>query len=317
MIVQSVRGPLDSADLGSVLMHEHIALLSPEAEANYPCGWTEDEIVDLAVRELEAVADAGINSMVDLTVIPMGRDVRRIQRIAERTRLNILVATGIFTFDELPGPFAVTAPNGPDPLIEKFVSDITVGTAGTGIRACVIKCATDKQGVTPGVDRVLRAVARAHRATGAPISTHTNAACQTGLDQQRIFAEEGVELSRVVIGHCGDSADLDYLESLAQRGSYLGMDRFGISTPPLEQRVDTVVRMCERGYAEQMVLSHDYASFNDHLSSDFYAANPGWNYLFVSEKVVPALLERGVSEAQVRMMLVDNPRRLFEHATAY
>ena len=143
-------------------------------------------------------------------------------------------------------------------MTDMFIRDIEQGIADTGIKAAILKCATDEPGVTPGVERVLRAVAQAHRHTGVPISTHTHAGTRRGLEQQRIFAEEGVDLSRVVIGHSGDTTDVDYLEELIGNGSYIGMDRFGVDVYlPFEDRVDTVARMCERGHAEKMVLSHD------------------------------------------------------------
>src|SRR4029077_11396122 len=99
--------------------------------------------------------------------------------------------------------------------------------ARTGVKAAILKCATDRPGLEPGVVRVLRAVAQVHRRTGAPISTHTNVTVRGGLGQQKIFAEEGVDLSRVIIGHCGDTDDLEYLHKIMEAGSYMGMDRFG------------------------------------------------------------------------------------------
>ena len=299
-------------------MHEHIVVLNPEAAENYPDRYeSEERIIDQAVRQLDAVKAAGIDTLVDVTVMPMGRSMRRIKEIAHRTTLNVIVATGMYTFDEVPAPFTMLGAAGVDPLVDLLVRDITVGTADTGVRSGVLKCATDRPGVTAGVARVLRAVARAHRLTGVPITTHTDPTSRTGLDQQRIFLEEGVDLSRVVIGHCGDTTDLAYLETLAQAGSYLGMDRFGIGTLPFDDRIDTVVQMCERGYAGQMVLSHDYASLNDQLRDSFIAAHPGWNYLYISSRVIPELRARGITEAQVDSMLVDAPRRIFEQQEPY
>ena len=148
--------------------------------------------------------------------------------------------------------------DGPEIMTDMFVGDITDGIADTDIKAAILKCATDEPGVTPGVERVLRAVAQAHRQTGVPISTHTHAATRRGLEQQRIFTEEGVDLSRVVIGHCGDTTDIGYLEELIDNGSYIGMDRFGLDMfLYTEERVNTVATMCERGHADKMVLSHD------------------------------------------------------------
>jgi len=191
--------------------------------------------------------------------------------------------------------------------------------ADTGIKAAILKCATDEPGVTPGVERVLRAVAQAHRHTGVPISTHTHAGTRRGLEQQRIFAEEGIDLSRVVIGHSGDTTDVDYLEELIGNGSYIGMDRFGIDVYlPFEDRVDTVARMCERGHAEKMVLSHDANCYWDALPEETLpVVMPNWHYLHIHNDVIPALKDRGVTDEQLTTMLVDNPRKIFENQGAY
>jgi phosphotriesterase-related protein len=166
---------------------------------------------------------------------------------------------------------------------------------------------------------VLRAFAQAHKRTGVPISTHTHAELRRGLEQQRIFAEEGVDLSRVIIGHSGDTTDLDYLEELINNGSYIGMDRFGIDVIlPFEDRVNTVARMCERGHADKMVLSHDANCYFDALPEAMLpVAAPNWHYLHIHNDVIPALKERGVTDEQIHTMLVENPRRIFERRGAY
>jgi phosphotriesterase-related protein len=173
--------------------------------------------------------------------------------------------------------------------------------------------------VTPGVERVLRATAQAHRATGVPISTHTHAHTRRGLEQQTIFESEGVDLSRVVIGHSGDTTDLGYLEEVMAQGSFLGMDRFGIDVLlPFEDRVNTVAALCERGHADQMVLSHDAACYNDWLPEEqLPIVTPNWNYLHITRDVVPALKQRGVSDEQIDQMLIHNPRKVFERQGAY
>ena len=125
--------------------------------------------------------------------------------------------------------------------------------------------------------------------------------------------------TKVVIGHSGDSTDLDYLEELIAQGSYLGMDRFGIdSILPFEQRVDTVAQMCERGHAEKMVLSHDASCYFDALPEDVVpVVMPNWHYLLIHNDVIPALKQRGVTDEQLHTMLVDNPRRIFTHGGGY
>ena len=322
--IHAVRTPIDTSDLGVTLMHEHIFVLSTEIMQNYPEAWgDEDQRAADAIARLNELYSRGVHTVVDLTVVGLGRYIPRIQRVAAQTKINIVVATGIYTYNDLPFYFHFQGPGttlgGPEQMVPMFVKDIQEGIAGTGVRAAILKCATDEPGLTPGVERALRAVAQAHRQTGVPISTHTHARTRRGLDQQRVFAEEGVDLSRVVIGHSGDTTDVDYLEELIARGSYLGMDRFGIDVMlSFEDRVNTVARMCERGHAGKMVLSHDAACFNDWLPERALPAIlPNWHYLHIHNDVIPALLKRGVTEAQIHTMLVENPRAIFERQGAY
>ena len=316
--IQTVRGPIETTHLGQVLMHEHIFVLSTEIMENYPEPWEEEERHLDAVARLSELKAVGIDTIVDLTVVGLGRYIPRIQRIAAETELNIVVATGVYTYNDVPHYFHFRGPGtllgGPEIMVDMFVHDIEVGIADTGVKAAILKCATDEPGVTPGVERVLRSVAQAHRATGVPISTHTHAGTRRGLEQQQIFAAEGVDLSRVVIGHSGDSTDIAYLEELMAAGSYLGMDRFGIEVMlPFEDRVNTVAVLCQRGHADQMVLSHDAACFNDWLPhDDLPTMMPQWNYLHITKDVIPALKAKGVTDEQIKAMLVDNPRKIFE-----
>jgi len=323
-LVNTVRAPIDTSGLGLTLMHEHVFVLSTEIMQNFPESWgDEDKRVDNAVVRLNELKAAGVDSIVDLTVIGLGRYIPRIQRIAAQTELNIIVATGVYTYNDVPMYFHYQGPGtelgGPEFMTDMFVRDIEEGIADTGVKAAILKCATDVQGVTPGVERVLRAVAQAQRQTGVPISTHTHARTERGLEQQRIFQEEGVDLSRVIIGHSGDTTDIQYLEKLISNGSYLGMDRFGIDVLlSFEDRVNTVARMCERGHAEKMVLSQDASCFIDALpEAALPAILPNWHYLHIQNDVVPALKKRGISDEQITTMLVDNPRDIFERQGSY
>jgi len=322
--VETVRGPIATTDLGVTLMHEHVFVLSPEIMANFPEGWGEDAAREqTAVDKLNALKAAGVDTIVDPTVIGLGRYIPRIQRVAARTELQIVVATGVYTYNDVPMYFHFSGPgtalNGPEPMVDMFVRDITEGIADTGVRAGILKCATDEPGLTVGVERVLRAVAQAHRATGVPITTHTHAGTRRGLEQQRVFAEEGVDLSRVIIGHSGDTTDVDYLEELIAAGSYLGMDRFGLDNIlRFEDRVDTVARLCERGHAAKLVLAHDASCYIDWLpEAALPVVLPNWHYLHIHNDVLPALRARGVTDEQITTMLVDNPREIFSARGAY
>ncbi|MBB5163456.1 phosphotriesterase-related protein [Mycobacterium sp. AZCC_0083] len=323
-LLNTARGAIDTADLGVTLMHEHVFTMTTEIMQNYPEGWGDGANREAdAIERLNELKSRGVDTIVDLTVIGLGRYLPRIARIAAATELNIVVATGLYTYNDLPMYFHFVGPGtalgGPEFMTEMFVRDIEHGIADTGIKASILKCATDEPGVTPGVERVLRAVAAAHRQTGVPISTHTHAASRRGLEQQAIFAEEGVDLSRVVIGHSGDTTDIAYLEELIAAGSYIGMDRFGVDVfLSTEQRVKTVATMCERGHADRMVLSHDASCYFDALPEETLPiALPNWHYLHIHNDVIPALKERGVTDEQLTTMLVDNPRRIFENQGGY
>lgn len=323
-MVETARGPIPADQLGRVLVHEHVFILSPEIVQNYPEEWgDEDERVADAVRRLTELKQAGIDTIIDPTALGLGRYIPRIAKLAEQIELNIVVATGIYTFDVLPHYFGRrlpgTGPDGTDPMVNMFVRDITQGIADTGIKAGVIKCATDRAGMTPDVERVLRACAQTHRLTGVPITTHTNAALKRGLEQQAIFEEEGVDLSRVIIGHCGDTDDLDYLGEVLGKGSILGMDRFGIDGYlSTEKRVGVVAELCRRGHADQLVLSHDCSCYLDWIPGEIPPPSmPNWHYLHISRDVLPMLRAAGVTEAQIDQMLVHNPRRFLTHTGPY
>ena len=323
--VETVRGPVDTADLGRTYMHEHIFVLSTDIQQNYPDEWGDEAArVDDAVAKLSALASSGVRTIVDPTVIGLGRYIPRIQQVAARVPdLNIVVATGCYTYGDLPFFFHHRTPevrsllgkDEPEPMVPMFIGDITDGIAGTGVRAGMLKCAIDEPGLTPGVERVMRAVAKTHLATGCPITVHTHPMSRQGLAVERVMAEEGVDPGRVVLGHSGDSTDADHLSALAEAGFWLGMDRFGINlATSFEARADIVVELCRRGFAERMVLAHDAACYIDWVDPDALAFMPTWNYLHIEQEVLPYLREHGVTEEQVTAMLVDNPRRVFEGA---
>jgi phosphotriesterase-related protein len=325
--VQTVRGPVDTTELGQVLMHEHVFVLSADVQQNYPEEWgSEEQRVADAVAKLTALAATGVRTIVDPTVIGLGRYIPRIQRVAEQVDLNIVVATGCYTYDDVPfffhhrGP-ALNAALGaevPDPMVDMFVRDITDGIAGTGVKAAFLKCAIDRPGLTPGVERVMRAVAKAHGRTGVPITVHTHPGSRQGLAVQKVLAEEGVDPRRVVLGHSGDSTDADHLSALADAGFLLGMDRFGINLDTtFEARADIVVEMCRRGYAESMVLSQDASCYIDWVDPGVMAMLTDWRYTHIHEDVLPYLREHGVSDEQIETMLVANPRRYFDHTGTY
>lgn len=316
-MINSVLGPVDAADLGVTLAHEHVFVLTADSQQQWLGEWDEEPRVAEAVAKLRELAASGVRTIVDPTVDGLGRNIPRIRRINEQVPdLNILVATGIYTYTDVPHYFAhrgpAVLPDLPEPMVDLFVGDITRGIQGTDIKAAFLKCAIDHHGLTSGVERVLRACAKAQLQTGVPLMVHTHPGSKTGLEVQRVLAEEGVAPASVLLAHSGDTSDADHLQELAEAGFLLGMDRFGIDLEMTHDlRVGIVVEMCSRGFAESMVLAQDAACYLDWIQPDLMPMLPDWNYLHVQKDVVPALLERGVTQEQVDTMLIGNPARFF------
>ncbi|WP_243058596.1 phosphotriesterase [Nocardioides sp. SR21] len=315
--VQTFRGPVRPDDLGTTLIHEHVFVGHQELDLNLPHPeWSEEAAIETAVGGFERLWELGIRTVVDLTVLGLGRDVARVREVASRTRVQLVASTGYYTADVLPAYFSTHGPGrlvgGPDPLVELFRRDIEIGIADTGVRAGMLKVVTDRAGVTPDVARVMEAAATAHRRTGVPITTHTHAPSHSGRAQLAFFGERGVAPERLVIGHCGDSEDLDYLRELMDAGATIGMDRFGMEhVLPDAARIATVLALLREGYADRMVLSHDAAFFSRVTPPSWRAANvPHWNMQHLPRRVLPALLAGGATESQVHQMMVLNPARV-------
>jgi phosphotriesterase-related protein len=313
--VQTVTGPLAVDELGFTLPHEHLVLVETELNLNYPGYWDAGRQVPEAREHLRRAKALGVDTIIDMTVLGLGRDVALVRRIAEGSGVNVLVATGSYTMDKLSPFFTRRGPGsllgGRDLLEEFFVRDLTEGVADTGIRAALVKCATGPQGVTADVDRVIRAVAAAHRRTGAPVSTHADP--PAGREQLRILTEEGVPPAKIVIGHCGDSTDLGYLTELMDAGCSIGMDRFGMDNIlPTAERCRVVAELAARGYAPRMMLSHDTNAYSANWEPGPRAGHiPDWNFEFISTQVLDRLRVLGVDQAAIDRMTIANPRDLF------
>lgn len=319
-MIPTLNGELSAEALGTTLMHEHIFVLNAELMLNYPGRFPSQELVERAVGYLEQVKAGGVDSVVDLTVMGTGRNIPLVKQVAERSAVNIIGATGWYTFHDAPSFATLNGPGrllgGEDLLAQMFIRDIREGIDDTGVKAGVLKFATDHHGFSDGVKNVMQAVADAHLETGAPVFTHSDPSRRNGLEQQDYLASRGVDLAVVVIGHCGDSDDLDYLKEVADRGSVLGMDRFGMDSKlPFAQRLSTVARLCKDGYAAQVVISTDSSAYSMNFPDEARAARlPRWKATEIMDNVVPGLQELGVPEADITQMLISNPRRILGDA---
>jgi phosphotriesterase-related protein len=312
--VETVRGPVEAERLGRTLPHEHIFILGQETLANFnhrwgEAWWDEERGVAGAVAKLQRVRAAGIETLVDPTAVGLGRDIRRIQRVNEHVDLNIVVCTGVYAFMELPQFLRYRTLEA---LAELFVHELTEGIDDTGVKAAFIKCAVEEHGLVGDVPRILAAVAAAAIETGAPVMVHTNGAAQSGLVALETLTSKGVPTEKLVIAHVGDSNDLDYIRRLASSGAFLGWDRFNIEHfNPDAKRIETVCAALAQGSVDldQLHFSHDGATFHDFMVGDPMFAGEEADYLHLSNVILPQLRERGVSDADIDRIMVDNPRR--------
>ena len=310
--VETVRGPVDAGELGTTLMHEHVIIMQPEALQNYghafgPSYWDEQERLDDAVAKLSAVREAGIRTIVDPTVPGLGRYIPRMQKLNAAVDLNIVVASGVYAFLELPNFLAYRSV---DAIAELFVREIQEGIDDTGVKAAFLKCAVERHGVIGDIPRILAAIAAAAVETGVPVMVHTNAEARTGLDALEALTGHGVKPEQIVIAHAGDSNDLSYLREIADSGAWLGCDRFGIEHfNPLADRIKTLLALLAEGYGNRVHLSHDAACFLDFFVGNPFFAEEKPDYLLISNRVLPALRQEGVTQAQIDEMMIENPRR--------
>jgi phosphotriesterase-related protein len=322
--IETVTGPIDAEELGRTLIHEHLLARDDAVHAQWPtaAGTAEEQPphtvepggeYDVAVREARAAVELGVRSICDPTAMFLGRDAPFMRRVSEETGLQVVACTGIYTYDHLPAFFLS---RDPDQIADLFVHDIEQGIQGTEIKAGFIKCAADEPGVNENIEKVHRAAARASLRTGVPIMAHSRPASDTAPRQIEIFEEEGVDLNRVQIAHCGDSPDPDYIERLIERGVWAGLDRYGVEMYlPFDQRQTTTLALLERGYADRIFLSADSCATLDWFPGPVIGQMieagmaKDWTIRLVPEQVIPELRERGMTEEQERTMMFENPVR--------
>ncbi|HWG09306.1 MAG TPA: hypothetical protein VN672_09890 [Solirubrobacteraceae bacterium] len=312
--VQTVEGPVEAEDLGLTLVHEHVRFRDESVAEQWPGRYDEQLELDAALLAVNDAKDRGVRTIVDPTAMFGGRDVRFMRRIAEETGVRIVACTGIYSYDYLPHYFEN---RDVDVMADHFVEDIELGVQGTDIRAAFLKCAADAAGVTEHVEKIHRACARASLQTGAPIMAHSMPAVATGPRQVEIFREEGVDMSKVQIAHCGDTDDVSYIEGLIDQGVYVGLDRYGLEMYlPIDKRNATAAELLRRGHAERLMISQDFCATIDWFPPEAAEVFEGqgairnWSMTLVFDEVVPALREAGaMDDASFQTVFVDNPRR--------
>ncbi len=317
--VNTVLGPLAVEDLGRTLVHEHVLIGFPGwfMDARQPT-FKRSEAMKRVVDAFQELHGHGVRTVIDPCPMDLGRDVEFTAEVSQKSGINLICATGCYvedmgipwTMNQLPIE-AVT---------EIFIKEIEEGVGDTGIRCGVIKIATGLDKVTDYERKVLHAAARASKATGVPLISHTEQ-CTCGHNQIDIALSEGLAPTGIIVGHSDGTEDLAYQTSLAERGVYVGFDRFGLSmgAVPDEIRIRNLMALANAGYRDQLMVSHDAVNcwLGAYGASDPLELNkimPNWKMTHLFENIFPELKKAGMTDEQFNGIVTDNPRRYFEAA---
>jgi phosphotriesterase-related protein len=316
MQVNTTEGKVPVDQLGRTLIHEHVAVGFPgwHLDVRQPKYRREDALAQ-AVDFFAKLHDYGVKTVVDPCPMDLGRDVELVALVAQKTGLNLVCATGMYTEGMgIPYSFARMDVNE---IVDIYVKEIEDGIQWSGIRAGVIKIATGEGHVTDFERKALTAAARAAKITGLPLISHTEGAT-CGHDQVDIITGEGVPAAQLLVGHSDGRDDHEYHCSIAERGAFVGFDRFGLEMIiPDEVRMKNVKKLVDAGYRDHVMMSHDTVHcFLGGLpggmsQADFEKLVPNWRLTHIFENVFPRLREMGMSQADLDHIVTDNPRRFF------
>ncbi len=316
-LVNSVLGPIAPEQLGFTLMHEHVMVCASGLYESYPDLLGSDRQAR-AIACLAGAKAAGIDSIVDATTFDLGRNPALLAAVSKASGVNIINVTGWWL--DVPR-FLLGV--GPNQMAREFIRDIKEGFRGTDIKAGILKCAADFEGVTLPLETMARAVARAHLETGVPIMVHSFPTGHVARRQIKIFKEEGVDLTRVKIDHSNDTTDTEYLKWILDQGCYLGLDRYPGRNVSPHMRTVTLKKLMDDGHTQRLCPAHDCICLHIHNERpdgtipeehDFMKGNPD-QYLYMQRHVIPQLKEMGATDADIHTLFVDNPRRFFGGAS--
>jgi phosphotriesterase-related protein len=298
--IRTVTGDISPEQLGVCYPHEHLIGQPPKALA------TPDltlDSQDAALRELRWFREAGGSAIVEMSTPDYGRSAASLRSLAQKSGVRIIAAAG-FNKEKFSMPLIEDATV--EQLTQRFVNEVVNGMDGTDVRAGLVKASSSKDAITPQAEKMFRAAAGAHRATGAPISTHTEAGSMA-LEQVALLKDERVEPQHVIIGHVDRRLDWDFVLALARTGVYLGFDQISKEQYyPDQLRIAMIMRLVEAGFGKQLLLSGDLAR-RSYWPSYGTGGGPGFTYILW--RFIPWLRQSGLAESVIQDLLINNPAR--------
>lgn len=325
--VMTVLGPVEPSTLGETLTHEHIFIdfKAPPAIASFPANFTVLKPAPAAGKKRQALTGfdqslsaimefkaLGGGTIVDVSSYGLGRDPLALKLASEASGLNVVMGAGFYMRSLHPPDMdALTV----EQLSDIIVRDITVGAQGSRIRSGIIgEVGIGVMGprgpLTGNEIKSVRASARASRLTGAPINIHNFVSPEEAMKALDIVESEGVDLHHVAMSHTG-TGSLATMEPFFKRGVFVEWDYMGSAPTPergAQATIDGIAAMIEAGYAGQILISHDICTQAQ------LKENGGGGYTFVHDVILNGLKQKGVSDAVIRKIMVENPARLLTFA---
>ncbi len=305
--IPTATGDITPKELGNVLSHEHMLIYSPNMRLGFGERWFPlQKAIDRAVHLLsDAKARCGIDTVIDGTPLDLGRNLQALREISRRSSVNILLSSGLYITEE-----HFMHRRTPSAFAKAFIDECTNGIADSGIKPAMLKCATGPAGFTPINRLLLDTMSLVQTETGLPLFAHNHQPDKTGYEQLRIFEKNRVNLEKVIIGHCSDTADIPYLLDLAKSGCFLGFDR--IFPQVYEQQAAVIFAMIEAGYEDRLLLSHDFFAFSDSSGDSLETQSRSErDFTTVHLQLLPALKALGATDTQIHKLTYENPQKLF------
>ena len=305
-MINTVLGEIESEALGSVLCHEHVACFSHNMKQCLGDKWFNTEaVIERAVKLFkQAKEECGVDTIIDGTPFDLGRDIDMMREVSKQSGVNIIASSGMYYSEE---PFL--SGKSPEAFAQYFIDECKNGINGTDIKPCFLKCATSDRGITPTNKMLLEAMSIVQRETGLPMFAHNTHHIKSAYEQIKLFEENGVNLKQVVIGHCSDSHDINYLEDLLNKGCYLGFDR--IYSNAYHEQAKTMYELIERGWEDKLLVSHDYFAFIDFGNYTWESIQEAdRDFTVVHKKLLPKLKKLGATDEQIFKITNTNPKKL-------
>lgn len=306
--IQTVTGPIDAAVLGVTLMHEHLLVDFIGAAGVSRSRYNADDVFNVALPHLRRVRDLGCDTLVDCTPAYLGRDPDLLRRLSVASGVRILTNTGLYgaaNDKHLPG-FSFT--ESADQLAARWIDEATQGIEGTAIKPAFMKIGVDGAPLSEVDAKLARAAALTTRRTGLPIASHTGSGA-AALAQLDILQAAGVPLSSFIWVHAQSEKDEEFRIRAATRGAWIELDGIGPGT--VQRHVDMVVGMKKAALLSHVLVSHDAGWY--HVGENGGGTFRSFDTLFT--EFIPALRRAGLSQADVRLLLAENPRRALTPAT--